>query len=110
MKPLTLELVAIRAGITMATVLRDMDKELLSDLSSHGHEWINLFHPTEVELYLKYRSTLTHHRPPPKDPVNRHDRMVAMLASCKRIGAPATAIKFGIKLESLKRNLRNWKG
>ena len=89
------------AGVSSNVIHNDIAAGLLSPTLKDGGA--NYYSHVEVRQYMAYR------RCPLDSGLKRISRRVQIRTSIAQHGIEYTAMLFGIKADSLKRNLRNWR-
>lgn len=108
----TTQQLVVRTGQHPRTIRHHIEEGLITPAGkrlSPNRRLTNYFTAAEVADYEAYLVSAGLMRKRKRHRVSRKDRRRAILASVAKVGKSRTAEAFGIKPESLDRNLRNWR-
>lgn len=99
---ITIRQLSKRLGVPVAIIRKDISLELLYPIED------DTFTELEAANYIKYRRSLVEHKPGHRTDLDRSyvDRVLALV---DEVGLEEASIELGIQVESIKRNIQNWK-
>lgn len=99
---ITIRQLAKRLGIPVSAIRKDISLELLYPIED------DLFTELEAATYIKYRRSLVEHKAGRRTDLDSSyiEHVIALVES---EGFEEASISLGIQVDSIKRNINNWK-